>query len=254
MTSFLSLSPQPFRKSFSAYERSSVNKLRRTLRSRYHVPSRYLDMLASNHLRGLCELKYAVTHKTGYMRRHEYDVFRLVHRIGPSLGLDAEIVDDLGLVALFHDVGKSVVGHEELIKIISTKDRLNDEIFALIKQHAHFSGEIFSAYPILRKYVSVVRHHHERWDGKGYPDSLKGEEIPYLSRIISILDSYQAMITDRTYKPKKTKRQAFQEILDNAGFQFDPEIAFKVVEILGGSKIVKKFQESNLISRSKELI
>ncbi len=123
--------------------------------------------------------------------------------------------------ALLHDVGK--IGIDE--SIINKKGRLTEEEYEVIKQHPVMGNQILSSineYP----YLSIGAHyHHERYDGKGYPDKLKGEDIPEIARIISVADAYDAMSSNRSYREAIPQQLVREEIIKGAGTQFDPEIA-----------------------------
>ena len=143
-------------------------------------------------------------------------------------GIDFEL---LRLCGVLHDIGK--IGVPD--KILGKPGKLSAEEFAIIKKHPGQGAQI------LRPMVSdgrvaeiskIIKHHHERYDGKGYPDSLKGEEIPYLSRIIAIADSYDAMTSDRPYRTGMDDASAIEEIRKSSGSQFDPKLVEKFLEFI----------------------
>jgi putative nucleotidyltransferase with HDIG domain len=120
-----------------------------------------------------------------------------------------------------HDIGK--IGIED--RILRKPDSLTPEEFEVMKSHTTQGAAILETLPDLRPYISIARHHHERWDGKGYPDGLKGEEIDLLPRIVAIADAFDAMTSHRPYRPAMPVDHAFQQIRKNAGSQFDPHLA-----------------------------
>lgn len=137
------------------------------------------------------------------------------------LGLMDLHKSQLALLCLLHDIGKIGVP----LDILNKPGRLTDEEFTIIRSHVEKGYNIAVSSPEFSGIADMVRFHHERWDGKGYPDGLSGEEIPLLSRIISIVDAFDAMVSVRSYKPAMTREAALNEIENCAGTQFDPVIA-----------------------------
>lgn len=142
----------------------------------------------------------------------------------------------LDIAAYYHDIGKLLIPKEILYK----PDKLNELEYEIMKKHVIYSEKILRHYDIDKEIINIVKHHHERWDGKGYPDGLSGENIPLGSRIIAIADSYDAMINDRVYRKSITKEEAIKEIIRNKGTQFDPII----VEII--EKDISIFDNENI--------
>ncbi|MGV8121973.1 MAG: HD domain-containing phosphohydrolase [Candidatus Xenobiia bacterium LiM19] len=138
-------------------------------------------------------------------------------------------IADLKNCSFLHDIGKIKIPEEILYK----PSRLTSEEYEVLKQHPIIGEQILKPIPSLQHVVPVVRHHHERWDGKGYPDGLQGAETPQSARIISITDAFDAMISDRPYRKGMPVQEAMKEIKKGAGTQFDPtlvEAFLKVVE------------------------
>ena len=131
-------------------------------------------------------------------------------------------------MGLLHDVGK--IGIDEMI--FNKEGFLTEKEFGEIEKHPEIGYRILSSVNELSEIADYVLAHHERWDGKGYPRGLVANEIPYLSRIISIIDSYDAMTSDRSYRKARNKEFAIREFIDNAGTQFDPELALKFSDLL----------------------
>lgn len=139
----------------------------------------------------------------------------------------------LRLCGVLHDIGK--IGVPD--KILGKPDKLSAEEFAVIKKHPGQGAQILRPMTSdgrVAEISKIIKHHHERYDGKGYPDALRGEEIPFLSRIITIADSYDAMTSDRPYRKGMDVDSAIAEIRNNSGSQFDPYLAEKFVEFLEG--------------------
>ncbi len=141
-----------------------------------------------------------------------------------SLGLAMEAdlpekeVKRLHLASRYHDIGMISIPQELLLK----DDFLRPDEEELLKRHVDFGARIAEAHPFLRDISQIIQHHHERWDGKGYPSGLAREDIPLLSRIIAICDAYDSMTTHPLYHPLRTKEQALDEITGFSGTQFDP--------------------------------
>jgi putative nucleotidyltransferase with HDIG domain len=200
-----------------------------------HEPA-VLALFAANHSEGgreeaalvgmaeaLVALVEARDHLTG---SHCQQVADLVHHLALSMGWPASEAQMLRLAARLHDLGKVAVPDSILQKpgVLTSEER------ALMQQHAAVGAEIVSHIPALRPLAPVIRAHHERWDGQGYPDHLVGEAIPVGARILTVVDAYQAMITDRVYRRACAKEGALAELRHGAGSQFDPQ----VVDVLLG--------------------
>mgnify|MGYP000882023195 FL=1 len=148
--------------------------------------------------------------------------------IGKRLGLSQRELDELKLFAMLHDIGK--IGIDD--RILNKQDRLNDEEKEDMKKHPEIGYRIAMASLELEAIAEYILSHHERWDGKGYPRGLKNKEIPLLSRILSVVDAYDAMTEDRIYRKALSKQAAIKEIKNNAGTQFDPQIVNIFIEII----------------------
>jgi len=148
--------------------------------------------------------------------------------IGEALQLPQKSLDDLQLFSMLHDIGK--VGIDS--RILNKPGSLNDEEWAIMKKHPELGYRIALASPELESISVLILTHHERWDGRGYPRGLKGESIPLLSRILSVVDAYDAMTEDRIYRKALTTEHALQEIYKNSGTQFAPDIAALFIRIV----------------------
>jgi HD-GYP domain-containing protein (c-di-GMP phosphodiesterase class II) len=134
-----------------------------------------------------------------------------------ALGLSAEEIDDLAYAAKVHDVGKIFVPE----RVLNKSGPLTDEEFYLIKMHARAGGEIVATLPASEPLRAAVEHHHESFDGTGYPDGLQGEQIPLWGRILAIADAYVNMTTERSFAPAKTSGQALVELERLSGIRYD---------------------------------
>ncbi len=163
----------------------------------------------------------AIDAKDRYTRGHSDRVARLSAELAREAGLDAAQVERVYLSGLVHDVGKIGVPEHVLCK----SGRLTDEEFDLIKLHPEIGHRILSQIPALEDLLPGVMHHHERYEGGGYPHAIAGEDIPLMARIICVADTFDAMSSTRSYRPAMPRQRVLQEIRDCAGTQFDPELA-----------------------------
>ena len=165
----------------------------------------------------------------GYTGEHCRGVVRLALALGDALQLDADQRRNLEFGALLHDVGKIAIPKE----IINKPGKLNPEEWEVIATHTLEGQKMLDRVGgFMRNVGLIVRSHHERWDGRGYPDGLAGEAIPLEARIISCCDSWNAMRTDRSYRKALAYEVALAELLANAGHQFDPGIVAAFIKII----------------------
>ena len=151
---------------------------------------------------------------------HSDSVARYAVQIGTSMGLPQQEMENLRVAALLHDIGK--LGMPE--KILLKNGPLELAEWQYVENHPKIGSQILEKVQQLRSIVPTVRHHHERYDGHGYPYGLSGKDIPLLARIIAVADSFDAMISDRHYRKALSPEQALEEMRRCAGTQFDPEI------------------------------
>lgn len=173
----------------------------------------YLDTLSA--------LTNAIDAKDSYTRGHSDRVTDLSVRLAMAAGLSTPEVERIRLGGMLHDIGK--IGIPELV--LNKPGRLDDNEYNIIKSHPVLGISILGDVKFLQDVVPVIKHHHERYDGKGYPDRLKGDEIPLLARIVSIVDTFDAMTTNRPYRKALTTEESLREIDKCKGTQFDPELA-----------------------------
>lgn len=176
-------------------------------------------------------------------------------RLGRKIGLSDIQLSNLSLLCLLHDIGKIGIP----LEILNKPGKLTDEEWVIMRSHTEKGYQIAQSSKELGIIADMVRHHHERWDGKGYPDGLAGEKIPLLSRMIAVIDSYDAMVNDRIYRPAMSKEAAVAEMQRCAGTQFDPHIVEEFVSLLNeqeteGSVVDRKyFQDSDLQISGKHM-
>ena len=144
------------------------------------------------------------------------------------IGLSNLEIDKLSQFALLHDIGKIAIPK----CILEKPGRLNEDEWEIMKSHSYIGYQIADSDPELKAISKFILSHHERWDGKGYPQGLKKQEIPLLSRIITIIDSYDAMIDNRPYKESLSKDEAIVELKSNSGTQFDPDLVIEFIKLL----------------------
>ena len=183
-----------------------------------------LDDLFRSSIRAIV---YAVEAKDRYTRGHTERVTDYTLLIAREMGLDEAELRDLELAALLHDVGK--IGIPD--SILGKPGRLTDEEYSVIKQHPVRGAKIMSPLKQLQNVIPGIRHHHEFYNGTGYPDGLKGKEIPLMARIIAVGDAFDAMTTDRPYRKGMPIMKAIGILQKDAGTQFDPVVVDAFVNI-----------------------
>jgi diguanylate cyclase (GGDEF)-like protein len=177
-------------------------------------------------------LASALQERDQYTGDHSESVVDVAARVGVSLALDDEAVSKLRTAALLHDIGKVGVPDD----ILHKPGPLDEREWEIMRQHPVIGERILRAIPGLGGVAKIVRHEHERWDGKGYPDGIAGEQIPIGARIILACDAYHAMTSDRPYRAAMTHTDAVAELTRNAGSQFDPNVAEALVGYLYGQR------------------
>ena len=186
------------------------------------------EKLEKAYLETVETLRYTVEAKDTYTRGHSDRVSEYSVLIGKYLGLSEEELHKLKVGGLFHDIGK--IGVPDSILLKTTK--LTDDEYSEIKNHPSIGAHILSNASIFQDIIPIVKHHHERYDCRGYPGKLGGENIPYLARIAAIADSFDAMTSKRTYRDSLPIDVVKGEIEKNKGTQFDPNIADVFLDIL----------------------
>jgi putative nucleotidyltransferase with HDIG domain len=165
-------------------------------------------------------LAEAVDAKDSYVAGHAQRTGDLAERVARHLGLPDDEVEAIRYGAILHDVGKISVPDS----ILRKTGPLSSEEWNVMHRHTIAGARILAPVARLSRAAQVVRHHHERWDGTGYPGGLRGEEIPLGARIVAVVDAYTAMIDERTYRKALTYEEALHELQRHAGTQFDPAV------------------------------
>ncbi|OPY62332.1 MAG: Cyclic di-GMP phosphodiesterase response regulator RpfG [Pelotomaculum sp. PtaU1.Bin065] len=180
------------------------------------------------YLKTITALTAAIDAKDAYTRNHSRNVARYAVALGEGLGLSAEELLNIHYGAILHDIGK--IGVPEVI--LNKPGRLAPEEFQTIRAHPAIGAGILAPMDFLGEALNIVRYHHERYDGNGYPAGLKGESIPYAARIVGIADAWDAMTSHRAYRRALSPETAILEIRQGTGGQFDPVMANIFIKII----------------------
>jgi putative nucleotidyltransferase with HDIG domain len=203
--------------------RSASSTLRRqskTLQDRSRELMASYRRLEESSLEAIESLNATVDAKDPYTAGHSARVQRIALAVAEELGVPTQRLDAVRFGGLFHDIGKIAVPDSVLTK----PGALDDEEFAIVQRHPADGAEIVSHFSRLHEAVPLIRHHHERWDGKGYPDRLAGDEIPPEACVVGLADAWDAMTTDRPYRAALSVEQAAAEVRKCRGTQFSPAV------------------------------
>ncbi len=217
----------------NAFLHSLVNMKNEELNKTYdQLKLRYMDTIEA--------LRQAVDAKDFYTRGHSDRVAYYAVKIGQAIGMAPQDLETLRISGIFHDVGKIGTADDILLKT----DRLNEKELIEIQKHPLKGARILSAVSMFKDVVPVVKCHHERMDGTGYPDKIKKNNIPLLARIISVADAFDAMMSDRLYRSKLNLEEAKQQLLNGSGSQFDEDIVPVFIKLLDGTGYGEMLKET----------
>jgi putative nucleotidyltransferase with HDIG domain len=174
----------------------------------------------------------ALDAKSPWTKGHSLRVAKYAEDIAKEMGFLEKEINDLHLAGLLHDIGK--IGTYDYL--LDKPEKLTDEEFAIVKKHPAQGARILRDIKQLKNIIPIIRHHHERIDGRGYPDGLKGDEIPLSARILHVADSYDSMMADRPYRPSPGKYYAISEFKRCSGTQFDTQVVKAFLRVLERSK------------------
>ena len=191
----------------------------------YERNERIKDNIISQAMNAIANL---VDAKDPYTKGHSTRVSYYTQKIAEKMGLHETEVKNLGYIALMHDCGK--IGIPD--NILTKPSRLTDEEFKIMQGHTTYGGKALEEFTSMDGIVEGALYHHERYDGKGYPKKLKGENIPLYARIIGVADALDAMNSDRCYRPHLKPEVIKQELKKNSGSQFDPDIVECALELI----------------------
>jgi len=173
-------------------------------------------------------LAAAIDAKDPYTKGHSERVAETSVALAQELNLPSREIENIEYTALLHDIGKIGIADN----ILGKESKLTNKEFDKIKEHTIMGAKIIEPVDFLKNSYKAIYHHHERYNGKGYPDGIESEEIPILARIIAVADAYDAMSSDRPYRKKLNKDKILKELKDQSGKQFDPEVVKALILIL----------------------
>jgi putative nucleotidyltransferase with HDIG domain len=186
------------------------------------------ENLRNNYLSTIRAFAHAVEAKDEYTHGHSENVMNYTVALGRRMGIKGQELEHIKYAGLLHDIGK--IGISEAI--LNKPGKLSDEEYNEIKKHPELGARIISNIPFLSQLVVLVQHHHEHYNGKGYPFGLAGDEIPLGSRMLSVSDTYEAMTSDRPYRKAMPQEKAFKILREERGAQFDPVIVDAFLEVM----------------------
>ncbi len=205
-----------------------VRRKTRELAEKNRLLEDYSDDLEVSTLNTMLTLQTALEEKDTYTAGHTSRVTFYALQIGQALRLGEADMVVLERACKVHDLGKLVVD----VSFIQKPGPLSEEEWQLMKKHPEIGANIITPLAFMQQEITLVRHHHERLDGKGYPDGLVGDELNLLTRVITVADSYDAMTSKRSYKQNMNLKEAIAELHRCAGSQFDPEIVRVFVSVI----------------------
>jgi putative nucleotidyltransferase with HDIG domain len=211
---------------------SSFNEMTSLITEQQGKLGKYAQDLEEAYVSTIRVLSAAIDARDSYTLGHSTRVSELAMELAKELGLKAQLIEEIEIACLFHDVGKIRIPDS----ILHKRGRLTHAQFKEMRKHPGYGAEILSKAPSLYKFIPAVRHHHEWHNGTGYPDGLSGEMIPRQAAIISLADAYDAITSDRPYRKAMTQKQALEEIKKASGKQFNPELIEAFLRLMGNRK------------------
>ncbi len=187
----------------------------------------YVDM-RNVYLSTIQALSKSLEAKDPFTSGHSNRVEKYAVELAEASDLSFEKIQDIKIAAALHDIGKIGINDQ----ILNKAAKLTQEEYQQVMEHPAIGADIIRNVDFLRNITGIIKHHHERYDGNGYPDGLKGDQIPIEACILAIADSYDAMTTDRPYRKALTQKEAIEELEQNAGTQFHPVLSEKFIEII----------------------
>lgn len=207
-----------------------------TIRSRLDRSQQLmLAQLEQAYEASLIMLANAIELRDKYTRGHVDRVMEMAVQIANEMGLSGAQISAIRYGAILHDIGKIYI-REGVLRKTGPLDSLE---WQEMKRHSSIGADLLRNIPYLASAIPIIRHHHERWDGFGYPDGLKGEEIPLGARIVAVADAYDAMTTKRVYHSEATPEQAIQEIRMCSGNRYDPRVVQAFLKVVSKEKVLE---------------
>ena len=197
-------------------------------------------------LESIANMLNKINQKDKYTYGHSERVVIYTKKFSAYLQLSEREKKDLLLAAYLHDIGKLEIDKD----LLNKREKLSESEFNVLKQHPTLGADLVSEMKELSSVVPIIKHHHEKYDGGGYPSNLKGKEIPYLARILTIVDSFDAMTSKRPYNVRKDYHQAIEEMKRCAGSHFDKELVYKFIDMLQDDMLEKEIPKevNNILS------
>lgn len=211
----------------------NFNEMSATIADQQGRLSTYAHDLEESYVSIVKVVAAAIDARDSYTHGHSARVSHLSLLIGKEMGLNEQELEDLEIACLFHDVGKIKTPDSILLK----RGQLTPDEYQEMMRHVEYGASILSRAPSLVKYIPSTRHHHEWYNGKGYPDGLVGDDIPLFAAIIAVGDAFDAMTSDRPYRKALPEEKALREIGRMAGTQFRPDLANLFLGIMAKSAI-----------------
>lgn len=215
----------------SAYIKE-LDKTKKELNKKNAELKKFFDEMQYGYLQTVMSLANSIEAMDAYTRGHCQRVMEISCEVARVLGLSEKEIEDLRYAAILHDIGKIGVSHD----ILNKNGSLTDEEFSEIKKHPEIAYNILKDVKFLDKALNGILQHHERYDGKGYPNGLKGDEICIFGKIMSVADAFDAMTSDRTYRKAMSVEEAMGELERCKGTQFDPDIVDMFVFLMSSEK------------------
>jgi len=198
------------------------------LKKIYDRFSNSIEPAKGDYYKSIQALVKLVEMRDPYTKKHSMKVSSVAVKLAKHMGLSKQYIETVRLAAILHDIGKLGVKEEILLK----ESTLTHDEYKAVKEHPSFGVDIIKPIPFLSEILPIIRHHHENFDGTGYPDCLKGEEIPLGSRIISIADVYDALMSDRAYRKAYDADKVMQMMKKEKGKKFSPEVLEQFIDMV----------------------
>ena len=217
----------------------------------YNILDEIDNSIDKRALESIASMLNKINKNDKYTYGHSERVVIYAKKFATYLDLDEQSKKDLLLAAYLHDIGKLEISKE----LLNKREKLSQSEFNILKQHPTLGAELISNIKEFHAVEPIIKYHHEKYDGTGYPSNLKGNEIPYLARILTIVDSFDAMTSKRPYNVRKNYDQAIVELQKCAGSHFDRELVFKFVDMLQNDMLDKKIARElkNILPLMSEL-